>query len=587
MQSSSHYFLIAILFVGQVATGQKKEETIGTEVVNVVKPYTATVSDAFKIKEIPSLDDEETAKKERITYTIFSFPVASTFTPEKGKAAGVDPSPKEKLFQNYATLGFGSYGTIIGELFVTENLSNNQYVGGMFRHHSSQGGIETALLDDRFYTSSLDVAYGSHNKNSAWQFDLGYKHQLFNWYGTPNYLLIPIALPDRNVFLNGIDPQQTYHQFNAGGKVQVTDGFFKGATAKYTRFWDAYASLENHVVVQPSFELNLSDSKINTRLSVDRISGSFERGYATSEASTYAFTNLGVHPSFMYHKDDWSLEIGAALFYSAANEGNSNLFVYPQITASYRVVGDLMIFYAGAEGTLQQNSYAEFTTRNPFVSPTQIIAPTDRPYDIFAGLKGKLAGTISYNLRGGYTNEKGKALFQYNSLERFTTVNPSNKGYGNGNSFSVIYDDVRTLSFSGELKADFSKHVAFGINANLASYSTTFEKEAWNLPAITLGSNLAMTFSKKWFGGLDAYFVGQRYDQYLTESQLNPIFLETNRVTLASYFDLNANVGYKHNERLTAFLRLNNLLNQSYEKWFNFPVQQFQVVLGANYKFDF
>jgi len=32
---------------------------------------------------------------------------------------------------------------------------------------------------------------------------------------------------------------------------------------------------------------------------------------------------------------------------------------------------------------------------------------------------------------------------------------------------------------------------------------------------------------------------------------------------------------------------MNNMFNQSYEKWMNYPAQQFQVVLGANYKFDF
>jgi hypothetical protein len=49
----------------------QKKETIGSEVVNVVKPYTPTISDAFKIKEMPNLDDDGNAKS--IRYTIFSF----------------------------------------------------------------------------------------------------------------------------------------------------------------------------------------------------------------------------------------------------------------------------------------------------------------------------------------------------------------------------------------------------------------------------------------------------------------------------------------------------------------------------------
>jgi hypothetical protein len=112
------YIIIAFLLT-QISFSQKKDDNIGTEVVNVVKPYTPTISDAFKVKETPTLDDDDTSKKENIQYTIFSFPVASTFTPSKGKAANVDKSAEEKTFSNYLTLGAGNFGTINAELFVT------------------------------------------------------------------------------------------------------------------------------------------------------------------------------------------------------------------------------------------------------------------------------------------------------------------------------------------------------------------------------------------------------------------------------------------------------------------------------------
>ena len=91
---------ISLILVSQFVLAQKKDENIGTEVVNVVKPYTPTISDAFKVKETPTLEDEDNTKKEVIKYSIFSFPVASTFTPSKGRAANVDKSESEKLFKN-------------------------------------------------------------------------------------------------------------------------------------------------------------------------------------------------------------------------------------------------------------------------------------------------------------------------------------------------------------------------------------------------------------------------------------------------------------------------------------------------------
>ena len=136
--------LIVALFITQISFSQKKDENIGTEVVNVVKPYTPTISDAFKVKETPTLDDEDTSKKETIQYNIFSFPVASTFTPSKGRAASVDKSAEEKIFSNYLTLGAGNYGTANAELFVTENISNTDYFGGMLRH-LEQGNVKCVM----------------------------------------------------------------------------------------------------------------------------------------------------------------------------------------------------------------------------------------------------------------------------------------------------------------------------------------------------------------------------------------------------------------------------------------------------------
>ena len=107
---------VALLFISQISLAQDKKQ-IGNETVNVVKPYTPKISDASKVKEVPELDDEGNAKKETIKYTIFSFPVASTFTPSKGKAEGVEKEKQAHLFKNYATAGIGNYGTFIGELF--------------------------------------------------------------------------------------------------------------------------------------------------------------------------------------------------------------------------------------------------------------------------------------------------------------------------------------------------------------------------------------------------------------------------------------------------------------------------------------
>ena len=572
---------IFFLFVSQFTFAQKKEQ-IGTETVNVVKPYTPKISDAFKPKEIPELDDEETAQKEKIKYTIFSFPVASTFTPSKGKAEGVEKEKQALLYKNYATFGVGNYGTFIGELFVNHDISNTDYVGGMFRHHSSEGGIKNVALDNRFYDTSLDLMYGSNQRNVSWNLDLGYQNQIYNWYGLPENFGSTLIPQDRITLINGISPQQTYGTLSFGGNVGFNESILNKASFQYHHFSDASGSSENRFYAKPTVTFDVMESAVKTNIIVDYVGGSFKNNYSktNTERLKYGFTNFGIVPSFVMKEDDWTLNIGAGLFYSMDNVNSNNKFlVYPQFNASYKVVGDLMIFYAGAEGNLEQNSYMDFVNENPFVSPTLTVAPTDKQYDIFAGLKGKLTNTVSYNVKASYVNERNKALFRSNDYNE----NTSNDDYAYGNSFQVVYDDMLTLRFYGELKADFSKNVSFGINGTFSSYTNDVQQEAWNLPTIKLSSNLDFNITEKWFAGANVFYVGERKD-----FQINTAFAANAvPVTLQSYFDVNANVGFKYSDRLTAFARANNITNNAYQKWLNYPVQGFQVILGINYKFDF
>ncbi|WP_310558210.1 TonB-dependent receptor [Flavobacterium sp.] len=560
----------------------KKDENIGTEVVNVVKPYTPTISDAFKVSETPVLDDAENTKKETIKYSIFSFPVASTFTPSKGKAEGVEREKQAHLFNNYATIGAGNYGTLNAELFVNQELGANDYVGGMFRHLSSQGGIKDVELQDSFYDTSIDLTYGIREKDLSWNVDLGYQNQIYNWYGLPIDFGTTLTPNDTANLIQAIDPQHSYNNIYLGSKIEINESIVKEASAKFNHFSDSYGSTENRFFVKPSFEFNISDKAVKTNVIVDYLGGSFEKNYSNTNSIKYGFTNFGIAPSFVMNEDDWTVNIGAGLFYSLGTQNSSNKFyVYPQINASLKVVGDLMIFYAGAEGNLEQNTYSDFVTANPYLSPTLNIAPTDKQYDIFAGLKGKLTNTVSYNLRASYVNERDKALFKSNDYNE----NSTNENYAFGNSMQMVYDDMKTISFYGELKADISDDLTFGIDGTFSSYTNKFQAEAWNLPAIKLNAKVDFNITEKWYAGANVFFVGDRKDQKLNTDIV--YIVAPSPITLESYFDVNAHVGFKYNDRLTAFLRANNIANQAYQKWLDYPVQGFQVVLGANYKFDF
>ena len=85
------YILVVIFMVSTLQVfSQKKSKKLPkkndsiNEVINVVTSYTPTIADAFKIKKNPRVLLSNNTKKQQLSYSIFSAPVASTFIPKSG-----------------------------------------------------------------------------------------------------------------------------------------------------------------------------------------------------------------------------------------------------------------------------------------------------------------------------------------------------------------------------------------------------------------------------------------------------------------------------------------------------------------------
>jgi len=570
------HIILAIFTLSLTFSYAQEKDTIANQTVNVIKPYTPTISDAFKIKDNPKLSDSNTVKKKEIKYNIFSIPVASTFTPAKGKAATVERAKAVKLYDNYASLGIGSYTTILGEVYLNHELSRDENVGGYFSHHSSQGGIDDVVLDDDFSKTKLNAYYKKNDRDFTWQVDGGFNLQTYNWYG------VPLEYYEESD-LDGIDAGQTYNDLYFGGKIDFEDAIVKDASLRFRRFGDNHDSAENRLAAKSSVDVPVQGELINAEVSIDYLGGSFDRDLENIGEINYGNVSLGLAPSYQMHREDLTLDLGVKFVYFNDTEySDSKFFIYPNIEASYRLVDEILIAYGGLKGGLIQNSYYDFANENPFVSPSLFITPTDQQYKTFVGVKGKLTNSIGYNLKANYTSEKNKALY---------TSNPASNDplteYQFGNSFNVAYDDVTTFSVAGELNVDFNRNFTLGVKGEFFAYNTDNQSEAWNMPDLTASLFMDYQISEKWFAGSSIFFVGERKDQSMYVDELNTLNNSVATVSLDSYFDINAHVGYKINDQLSVFAKANNIASENYERWLNFPVQGLQVLAGATYQFDF
>jgi len=570
--------LLTLLCVSSYGFAQEDEEDdLGTEVVNIVKPYTPTISDAFKVKETPTLNDSVTTQKKPVKYSIFSVPVASTFTPAKGKAATVEKAKPLKLFDNYATAGFGNYQNYLAEFYSNFQLNRTDNAGFFFRHNSSRGGIDDVRTDNKYADSKLDANYSSSQKDMSYRIVAGGEHQYFNWYGLNDFFN---ALP--NTVIDDVDLWQTYYGGYVGGSISLDDSVFQQAGLRFRYAGDSYASSEIRLNIQPEFAFKVNDFDFDLDLDLDYLNGSFKQGLYTKVDNKYSFFNIGVLPSIALVRDDWTLNLGIGAYLSLDSEASDTKFyIYPKVNGSYRLVDELLIAYGGLEGGLKQNTYYDFKEMNPYVSPTLNIMPTSNLFDAFAGLKGKLSNSIGYNVRGSFSRENDRALFKSNAYDITQTVI---QDYEFGNSFQVVYDDINTLNVFAELKVEATEILTIGMSAEYFGYMTDVEDEAWNLPNLkaTLFSNFNIT--EKIYGGVSLFYVGERKDQ---EFEFGGIVVnEPTQVTLDGYLDANIEFGYRVNGQLSIFAKGSNLLSDNYERWNHYPVLGIQGLLGATYKFD-
>lgn len=565
-----------VFFVTINIWSQKPKDTLKMETIEVVKPYQPTISDSFKISEQPQ-NSTDVVEKEPINYQINSVPVASTFTPDKGKAKSVTSPVKERIFENYVEFGFGNYTSPLLNSFIKAYPSRDLEVGVSLHHHSSKGGINKVDLKNAYSDSNLRGFIKKEDNVKSLKVGVDLVHGMYNYYGLSeenNY---------SETFLETIDPKHNFFGMALTGDINIFESFFKGGNVLLSTFQDNFNSLEQRVLIKPEIELPISSELIKVVFELDYLGGSFDKQYFGENGLKYKYLDLGIEPNFEIKRDDLSINLGFKGIYANELENSESEFkFYPNVDVSYQLLPEIVTIFASATGGLLHNTYQNRVEENPFLAPNFYSIPTDEKYKISAGLKGKIASNMGYLFSGAYSNQENTPLYMLNQNLSDGTIEV--KPYQLGNSFQVVYDNAKIISLDGELTFDFSKEFTFGGNINMSFYNFENVEENWNLPS--LKTNIYADYHHdKWKGVARLLMMSERKDKEIPYSiSTTPEF---NVVSNGTYLDLNAELYYSFTNQLSVFAKTHNILTANYKRYYNYPVQGLQILAGINYKFDF
>ena len=513
-------FLIVLFFFGLLSTKAqetatiKKIDIVKTEVVEVSTTYNPKIADANKIKKNPVIKLSDKSKKKKLTYSIFSAPVASTFIPKSGVVKGIDVGIKERIYNNYIAAGFGNYTSPYFEAYMHSHTRFQSEFGLSAKYAASLDNIENTQLDSNFSNFLASIFYKQEERYFDWKVTLNSERNQYNWYGLKENTFIENTI-------NTIQENQAYNHFNAVGEIDFIDAYIDKSILSISYFTDDYKSSEFLINLKTDLDLpidfisrNLNNLKVRT--SLEFLNGKFVNDYASQNELKYSIFTTKINPEYNTSFVGFSLKLGTKLFASFDSENSANHFlVYPDIKLQKTIIEDKLNIYTGVFGDFHTNTYKNFTEENPYISPTQFITQTAEKYNTFLGINGVINNDLSFNVSANIKEEQDKPLFIRNNSKSNgvnTTLNGIDlKGFEYGNSFTIIYDDVKTTSFFAELEYEFTKNITLGTNFQFDNFSMITQSEAWNLPTIQTAV-IGKYKSSKWYATSNIFYVGERKD---------------------------------------------------------------------------
>jgi len=587
---------LAALFFSAIGVNAQ-QDTLKQE-VEVMKAYKPTISDAYKINDMPVIKDEE-FRKPAFDYSIYSKPVFSAFSVSTLKAATIEGKPVGDNGYGLVKAGLGNYNKPYAELFFNNRQTKSTTFGMHFRHLSSYSKLKLPGGDKvkaPFSESEAEMFLKYMKGNSTLSVNLGLDHNGFNFYGYP-VDSVPAAIVNK--------VQDSYF----GNRQAFTKGTFN-INLQNTRPDDTQPTIGfdftySYFGAKTAQREHIADFKADVRKPLNRITALLDLGATFYRANgidplttlTKGFRQqvwLTGKPAVFIGGRVANLTAGFNLWMVYDNIDIAKFRVSPNIKANFAPVKDVINIFAGIDGNFISNHYSKIAYENPFVNPTHDLKPTMQRFRFFGGFDGKFSSKTNFKISADYSLNKNQP-FYYLFAYQLPTMGPLPGPTYIQNDFKILYDSLNILKFNVEIYHTATKKFDLLISADYFKYTTAKQKFAWNLPAFNARLSLGYKINDQLSVTTDVFVVGKRnalvvetigFGDPVPLEMLNLLSLtQFKSYTLDAVVDMNFRAQYKVNQKLSLFAQLNNFGFQSYQRWLGYPVQKLNFLAGLSYAF--
>ncbi|HSY62808.1 MAG TPA: hypothetical protein VK796_13080, partial [Cytophaga sp.] len=419
------------------------------------------------------------------------------------------------ILANYAKLGAGNYGTVLGEVYLTNKRSNTLSYGAHVKHLSSSKG---SLMNSGNGHDLFEFFGSKYGKVNSWNGHVSYSNDRYRYYG----------LPQVDSLNNKDSIRQTYQLFHAGirtNKIAVGDKFTyntgidlyylttKRKANEMELMWNGKGTYKLNEIRSASVEASISNAN-------------------RADSSTINRFLLMIKPTYKLIEENWDLTVGASVYYSTDTlKGSNGLHLYPAIHGNYNILPGKVTLFAGIGGGMDKNTYRTLVQQNPYLGSNVPLHQTSRKLDLYVGSSGNIDNHVSY-----------KVLMSYKSYgnQYFLTNSKSDSS-----QFTALYDKAGVFSFDGGLFYDL--HSDWRISANILynAWKTDLLAQAWHRPSFQSSIGIQYNLKRKIYFNAEMYYI----------SGIQGMNLESNHaVKLSDITDLSLKSEYRFSNSFSAFL---------------------------------
>ncbi len=592
--SQRYLFPLFILFVispGFLCSAYSQQDTSKmNQQVEVVKAYRPSISKAEKINLLPEISDT-TRFRPDLNYKIISHPVTEGFQASALKAN--NQLPREISFPGYGKIsgGFGTNLTPFFDFYLNNPNSANGTLGVSMNHLSSQGSVELNGGDkvDAPFSYNRAVVFGSYvYEGVTIAANLSYQRDMNRFYG------YPVAIPS-DIMTDNFVKYFNQDQLNQLGVFDLSvksNAAYNAALKFNTDISLGYFNTSTNQVEKAmrfkgdfSYDFETFSVKLTTgyeQFDTENVTTIPEFFAVRSSRSSW----LRLAPTACFQNEIFTLEGGFNL-YTVFDNTNETIFKpYPKLSAALHMTENKFTLYAGLYGYLENNNYSKIAAENRWINPAMIVEPTSHLATYSAGIKGKITTPLAFDIGVKYGKTEDQYFYVTMVENRSGITTPTLKDLTFNNAFEVVYDNMSTLDFSGDLSYT-TANLFLILSGHFYSYQLNSLLKAAYMPDFTLNLTSEFKITDNISALAEVNLTGPR--DIMLKYYLSPVSSALPPPPIYHKIDpvIDVNIGakYRFSNKFEFFGKVENLLNRKDEIWYGYTVQGIRFKLGASFSF--